>query len=72
MTTVKEKEEGSIVIRIAQISKQGRNLKWEVPQRQIKSNDLINMSDDSFLDFLTRKTLSKVCHLSFIDQEDIE
>ena len=46
--TVKEKEEESRVIQIAQLSKQGRNLKWEVPQRQIKSNDLIKMSDDSF------------------------
>ena len=45
--TVKEKEEERRVLKIAQLSKQGQNLRWEVPQRQISPNNLINMSEES-------------------------
>ena len=45
--TVKEKEEESRVVKIAQLSKQGQNLRWEVPQRRISPNNLINMSEES-------------------------
>ena len=51
--TVREKEEERRLVKMTQLSKQGQNLRWEVPQRQIKANELIRMSDDS-LKFLIK------------------
>ena len=35
------------MVKMAQMSKQGQNLRWEVPQRRINPNNLINMSEES-------------------------
>ena len=48
VSTVREKEEERRVVEMTQQSKQGLNLRWEVPHRQIKSNELLKMSDDNF------------------------
>ena len=53
INTVKEKEEERRIVNITQLSQQGSQLRWEVPQRQIKSDDLIRMSDES-LKFLIK------------------
>ena len=53
VNTVKEKEEERRIVNITQLSQQGSQLRWEVPQRQIKPNDLIRMSDES-LKFLIK------------------
>ena len=53
--TVKEKEEESRVVKIAQLSKQGQNTRWEVPQQRISPNNLINMSEER-LKFIIKAT----------------
>ena len=51
--TVREKEEESRVVKMTNFPSQGANLRWEVPQRQIKHNDIIRASDDQ-LKFLIK------------------
>ena len=48
VNTVREKEEERRVVKMTQLVKQGQNLRWEVPQRRIKSSELNRMSDDNF------------------------
>ena len=48
VSSVREKGEERRVVEMTQRSKQGLNLRWEVPYRQIKSNELLKMSDDNF------------------------
>ena len=44
--SVREKEEEGRVANIASLTKQGAHLKWEVPQRRLTQNDLINMPEE--------------------------
>ena len=44
--TVREKEEESRIVKMTNFPNQGANLRWEVPQRQLKHNDIIRASDD--------------------------
>ena len=44
--SVREKEEEDRVANIASLTKQGAHLKWEVPQRRLTQNDLINMPEE--------------------------
>ena len=46
--TVREKEEEDRMVRMTSFPSQGANLRWEVPQRQIKHNDIIRSSEDRF------------------------
>ena len=43
--TVREKEEEQRVVNMTSLSKQGANLRWEVPQRYLKQEDLIKMPE---------------------------
>ena len=43
--TIREKEEEKRVVTMAGFSKQGAHLKWEVPQRRLKHNNIINGSE---------------------------
>ena len=51
--SVREKEEEQRVINITGLSKQGTNLRWDVPQRQISHNKMINTTEAS-LSFLIK------------------
>ena len=51
--TVREKEEESRIVKMTDFPSQGANLRWTVPQRQIKHNDIIRASDDQ-LRFLVK------------------
>ena len=51
--TVREKEEESRIVKMTNFPSQGANLRWTVPQRQIKHNDIIRASDDQ-LRFLVK------------------
>ena len=44
--TVREKEEESRIVKMTNFPNQGANLRWEVPQRQLKHSDIIKASDD--------------------------
>ena len=44
--TVREKEEESRVVKMTGFPNQGANLRWEVPQRQLKHIDIVRASDD--------------------------
>ena len=44
--TVREKEEECRVVKMTNFPNQGANLRWEVPQRQVKHNDIIKASDE--------------------------
>ena len=50
---VREKEEETRMVNMTNLSNQGANLRWEVPQRQLKHNSIIKSSDDS-LKFLIK------------------
>ena len=39
---IKKKEEETRIIQMTQLAKQGQHLRWEVPQRRVKSDDLFN------------------------------
>ena len=56
--SVREKEEEGRVADMASLPKQGAHLKWEVPQRRLTQNDLINMPEER-MRFLIRS----VCDL---------
>ena len=43
--SIREKEEEKRVVTMAGFSKQGAHLKWDVPQRRLKHNNIINTSD---------------------------
>ena len=43
---VREKEEESRIVKMTGFPNQGANLRWEVPQRQLKHNDIIRATDD--------------------------
>ena len=49
---VREKEEETRMVNMTNLSNQGANLRWEVPQRQLKHNSIIKSSDDSLKFFL--------------------
>ena len=53
VNTVREKEEERRKVEMTQLSIQGQNLRWEVPQRHIKPNHLIRNSEES-LKFLIK------------------
>ena len=50
---VREKEEESRIVKMTNFPSQGANLRWEVPQRQIKHSNIIRASDDQ-LKFLIK------------------
>lgn len=43
--TIEEKEEEKRVVNMTGYSSQGAHLRWEVPQRRLKNEDIINNSD---------------------------
>ena len=51
--TVRDREEESRIVKMTGFPNQGANLRWEVPQRQLKHNDIIRSSDDK-LKFLIK------------------
>ena len=51
--TVREKEEESRMVRMTNFPSQGANLRWEVPQRQLKHSDIIRSSEER-LKFLVK------------------
>ena len=53
VNAVREKEEERRKVKMTQLSIQGQNLRWEVPQRHIKPNHLIRNSEES-LKFLIK------------------
>ena len=44
--TAGEKEEESRIVKMTSFPSHGANLRWEVPQRQLKHSDTIKASDD--------------------------
>ena len=44
--SVRDKEEEARVVKMTGFSNQGANLRWEVPQRQLKHHDIVKTSDD--------------------------
>ena len=44
--SVRDKVEEARVVKMTGFSNQGANLRWEVPQRQLKHHDIIKTSDD--------------------------
>ena len=44
--SVREKEEEDRMVKMTTLSTQGANLRWEVPQRQLKHSDMIQASDE--------------------------
>ena len=44
--SVREKEEEDRMVKMTTLSTQGANLRWEVPQRQLKHSDMIQTSDE--------------------------
>ena len=43
--TVRDKEEESRMVKRTNLSKQGASTRWEVPQRRVKHDDVLRMSD---------------------------
>ena len=43
---VKKKEEETRIVQMTQLAKQGQHLRWEVPQRRVKPDDLLKMPDE--------------------------
>ena len=44
--SVRDKEEEDRIVKMTNFPSQGANLRWEVPQRQLKHHDMINSSDE--------------------------
>ena len=45
--TVREKEEEKWLVRMTGFSQQGANLRWEVPQRRLKNDNILNTSKEA-------------------------
>ena len=46
VSSVRDKEEEDRIVKMTSFPSQGANLRWEVPQRQLKHNDMIKSSEE--------------------------
>ena len=46
VSSVRDKEEEDRIVKMTSFHNQGANLRWEVPQRQLKHNDMIKSSEE--------------------------